>query len=206
MSSLGGNVPLNVQTLSGLWTGRPGWNWAGTGVPAPTPEFRLAGTVGLYTVLVLAPSWVTSMATLGGNSLKPWWAQIGPGGRPSIGPVSPGWTPSSAGFNGCWVVLAWAVGAGFSVVTGFRGRTSNRSIGCVNGWTPNSGLGGKPVGMFAAAKVLGANGLRPFFKMMVPAAVNSPSLTRSRREICPWDHAARISQRFRRACSASLSR
>src|SRR5919199_5207778 len=126
MSSLGGNVPLNVQTLSGLWTGRPGWNWAGTGVPAPTPEFRLAGTVGLYTVLVLAPSWVTSTATLGGNWAKPWWAQIGPGGRPSIGPVSPGWKPSSAGFSGCWVGFASAGGARIRLDTGVRRSPAKR--------------------------------------------------------------------------------
>src|SRR5918911_738121 len=185
MSSLGGNVPLNVQTLSGDWIGRPGWNWSGTVVPGPTPEFRLAGTVGSYTVLVLAPSSVTSTATRGGNWAKPWWAQIGPGGRPSIGPVSPALTPSNAVFKGCWVVLASAVGAGCRVETGLRGRTSNRSIGWVNGWTPNSGLGGRPVGMFESAKALLANGLRPFFTMMVPAAVNSPSLTKSRREIWP---------------------
>jgi hypothetical protein len=51
--------------------------------------------------------------------------------------------------------------------------------------TPNSGLGGRPVGILESARALPANGLRPFFKTMVPAAVNSPSLTRSRREICP---------------------
>src|SRR5919199_1925328 len=169
MSSLGGNVPLNVQTLSGDWIGRPGWNRSGTGVPAPTPEFRLAGTVGLYTVLVLAPSWVTSTATRGGNWANPWWAQIGPGGRPSIGPVSPGLTPSSAVFRSCWVVLASAVRAGLSVETGTRGSTSKRSIGCVNGWTPNSGLAGKPVGMFEFANALRANGVRPFFKMTAAA-------------------------------------
>jgi hypothetical protein len=32
---------------------------------------------------------------------------------------------------------------------------------------------------------LAAKGLKRFFKMMVPAAVKSPSLMRSRREICP---------------------
>ena len=37
---------------------------------------------------------------------------------------------------------------------------------------------------FREAKALRANGLRPFFSMMLPAAVNSPSLTRSRREMC----------------------
>jgi len=76
-------------------------------------------------------------------------------------------------------------------------------MGAVNGWTPNVGLGDKPVGM--PAKTLGANGLRPFFMMMVPAAVNNPHLTRSRRDICPVDHAFRISWRFLRAFSASLS-
>jgi hypothetical protein len=96
-----------------------------------------------------------------------------------------------------------AVGAGLSVETALRGNTSRRGIGWVKGWTPNSGLGGRPVGMFEpAAKTLGANGLRPFFKMMVPAAVKSPSLMRSRREIWPWDQAVRMSWRFLRAFSA----
>jgi len=94
-----------------------------------------------------------------------------------------GLTPSSAGFSTCWVVFASAVGAGLSVETAFRARRSRRGIGCVNGWTPNSGLAGKPVGMVESA--LAANGLSPLFKMMVPAAVKSPSLIRSRREICP---------------------
>src|SRR5207244_4248923 len=51
------------------------------------------------------------METWGANRVNSWCAQIGPGGRPSMGPVSPGVTPSSAGFNTCWVWLAWAVGA-----------------------------------------------------------------------------------------------
>jgi hypothetical protein len=43
--------------------------------------------------------------------------------------------------------LACSVGAGFSVETAFRGNTSKRGMGWVNGEAPNSGLGGKPVGM-----------------------------------------------------------
>src|SRR5438270_1603355 len=60
--------------------------------------------------------------------------------------------------------------------------------------------------MFTAARALRANGLRPFFKMMAPAAVNSPILMSSRRETCPCDKAAMISWRFLRAFSASRSR
>src|SRR5438094_3301590 len=110
------------------------------------PELRLAGTPGSYTVLTLAPSVETGTAIAGGNRVNSWCAQIGPGGRPSMGPVSPGVTPSSAGLNTCGVWLAWAVGAGFGVAIAFRGRTSQRGIGCVNAWTPNTGLRGKAVG------------------------------------------------------------
>src|SRR6266705_2313762 len=101
------------------------------------------------------------MAITGENRVNSWCAQIGPGGRPSIGPVSPGVTPSSAVFRGCWVVLACAVGAGVRNVNGFgfRGRTSKRGMGCVNAWTPNSGLLGKPVGMLAYALLI--NGFNP---------------------------------------------
>ena len=121
-----------------------------------------------------------------------------------MGPVSPAATPSSAGFRGCCVVLAWAVGAGLSVETALRGKTSNRGMGCVNGWTPNSGLDGAPVGMDAYA--LGANTLSPFVMTRVPAADMRPMRIRSRRETCPSQNALTISARFFRAFSASRSR
>src|SRR6266705_2840908 len=81
-------------------------------------------------------------------------------------------------------------------------------MGWVNGWTPNRGLRGNPVGMEeeSSAYALGANGLSPFLKAIAPPAVKSPILIRSRRETCPCDHAFRISARFRRAFSASLTR
>src|ERR1043166_2823051 len=124
-----------------------------------------------------------------------------------MGPVSPDRTPSNAVFRGCWVVLAWAVGAGLSAEIGLRGSTSKRGMACVNGWTPNSGLRGNPVGMEeSSAYALRTNGLNPFFNTIAPAAVNSPILNRSRRETCPCDPALRISARFLRAFSASLSR
>src|SRR3989442_14206257 len=124
-----------------------------------------------------------------------------------MGPVSLGLTPSNAVFRSCWVVLAWAVGAGLSTETAFRGRTSNRGIGCVNAWTPNRGLRGKQVGMEeSSAYALRANGLSPFCNTSVPAVVNSPILIRSRRETCPCDHAFRISARFLRAFTGSLTR
>ncbi|PYR08982.1 MAG: hypothetical protein DMG00_14450 [Acidobacteria bacterium] len=80
-----------------------------------------------------------------------WCAQIGPGGRPSIGPKP----PPSAGSTGFIVWFASAVGAGLRhdtrlstvPVTGFRFSTSKRGIGCVNGWQPNVGLGGMPAGI-----------------------------------------------------------
>src|SRR2546425_2778703 len=128
-----------------------------------------------------------------------------PSGRPSLGPVSPGRTPSSRGSRRCrWVSSTWAKGAGFSADTGLRGRTSKRGMGCVNAWPLNSGLRGQPVG--TAPYALGANGLRPFLKASAPPAVKSPILIRSRRETCPCDHAFRISARFLRAFSASLTR
>src|SRR5262249_28863939 len=100
----------------------------------------------------------------------------------------------------------WAVGAGLRAETGIRGKTSKRGIGCVNGWTPNSGLRGRPVGMEeSSAYALRANGLSPFFNTSAPAAVKSPNFIRSRRESRPCDHACRISARFRRAFSASLT-
>src|SRR3989454_4593463 len=124
-----------------------------------------------------------------------------------MGPVSPDLTPSNAGFRTCCVVLAWAVGAGLSAETGVRGKTSKRGMGCVNAWTPNSGLRGRPVGMEeSSAYALRANGLNPFCNTSAPDAVKSPILIRSRRETCPCDHAFRISARLRRAFSASLTR
>src|SRR5713226_8976712 len=123
-----------------------------------------------------------------------------------MGPVSPGRTPSNAVFRSCWVVLACAVGAGLSAETELRGRTSKRGMGCVNAWTPNSGLRGRPVGIEESAYALGAKGLSPFFNTSVPAVVKSPILIRSRRETCPCDHAFRISARFLRAFSASFTR
>src|SRR5712671_1126681 len=144
------------------------------------------------------------MEIAGGNRVNSWWAQIGPGGRPSMGPVSPGLTPSNAGFKGCWVVLACAVGAGLSAETGFRGSTSKRGMGWVKAWTPKSGLRGAPVGIDAYA--LFANGLKPLVRTKVPAADMSPILIRSRRETCPWESAFTISARFLRAFSASRTR
>src|SRR5262245_50098130 len=124
-----------------------------------------------------------------------------------MGPVSPGFTPSNAGFRSCCVVLAWTVGAGLSADTGVRGRTSKRGMGCVNAWTPNSGLRGSPVGMEeSSAYALCANGLSPRFSTIAPAAVKSPSVMSSRRVKRPCDQASRISRRFRRAFSASFTR
>jgi hypothetical protein len=54
----------------------------------------------------------------------------------------------------------------------------------VNGWIPNSGLGGAPVGIPSAYTLL-AKGLSPLIGNSNPPAVISPHLTRSRREICP---------------------
>src|SRR6266568_4544857 len=86
-----------------------------------------------------------------------------------MGPVSPATTPSSAVLSNCWVVLAWTVGAGFSVETALRARTSKRGMACVNGWTPNSGLGGRPVGMVEPnAYALLTKGLRPLFATIAP--------------------------------------
>ena len=142
------------------------------------------------------------MAITGGSWLNCWCAQIGPGGRPSIGPVP----PPSAGSTGCCVVFAWAVGAGFKTETGFRGNTSKRGIACEKAVAVNSGLGGSPVGMLESANALRANGLRPLIGISRPADVNNPILIRSRRETCPWECAWMISHRFLRACSASRKR
>src|SRR6185369_3495661 len=142
------------------------------------------------------------MAITGGSWVNCWCAQIGPGGRTSIGPVP----PPRAGSTGCCVVFAWAVGAGFKTETGLRGNTSKRGIGVENAATPNNGLGGRPVGMLESANALRANGLRPLIGISRPALVNNPILIRSRRETCPWECAWIISQRFLRACSASRKR
>src|SRR5258705_1330568 len=101
MTSFGGIVPLKVQTEFGFCVGRPGWNLSGIGVAGLIPELKFEATCGLYTVLVFAPSCDALTATFGGWVANPWWAQIGPPGRPSIGPVSPATTPGSAGFSGC---------------------------------------------------------------------------------------------------------
>src|SRR3954462_6590514 len=124
------------------------------------------------------------MATLGANCGSPnfWCAQMDPGGLPSMGPLSPGSTPGSAGSHSCWVVFASAVGAGSSVATAFRYRRSNRGIGVVNGCTPNSGLGGAPVGTWPYALL--AYGLRPLVRTRVPAAVKRPLRTSDPREPC----------------------
>ena len=142
------------------------------------------------------------MAIWGGSWVNCWCAQIGPGGRPSIGPVP----PPSAGSTGCGVVFAWAVGAGVKTETGCRGNTSKRGIGVENGCTPNNGLGGSPVGMLESANALRAKGLSPLIGTIRPAPVNRPILINSRRETCPWECALMISQRFFRAFSASRSR
>src|SRR5882672_1802184 len=171
------------------------------------PELNCDATCGLYTVLVFAPSCVAVTAIFGGLVVNPWCAQIGPPGRPSIGPVSPGATPSSAWLRVCWVRLACAVGDGLRNVKGFglRARTSKRGIGVEKSCTPNSGLGGRPVGTLSAY-ALRTNGLRPCFATSTPPMLKTPHLSKSRREICPCDQAFRISQRFFRACSASLRR
>src|SRR3954467_7098466 len=117
-----------------------------------------------------------------------------------MGPVPP---PSSAG-TGCGVVFASFVGAGLSVATALRGSTSKRGIGCVNGCTPNNGLGGAPVGI--AAYALFAKGLKPLIGNRSPPAEITPHLIKSRRETCPQEYAWTISRRFFRAFSASLSR
>src|SRR5262249_46165000 len=185
----------------------PGWNLSGIGCVGSMPELNCEATCGLYTVLVFAPSCVTSIAIFGGKSVNPWCAQIGPPGRPSMGPVSPACTPSSAGFSGCWVRLACAVGDGLGKGNGFglRASTSKRGIGVEKSWTPNRGLDGRPVGI-ESAYALRTNGLRPCFATSTPPAVNKPHLSRSRRETCPCDQALRISQRFLRARSASSIR
>src|SRR5262249_40400494 len=58
----------------------------------------------------------------------------------------------------------------------------------------------------SSAYALCANGLSPFLSTIVPAAVKTPSFIIPRRESRPCDHACRISARFRRAFSASLTR
>src|SRR5216683_912362 len=156
MTSLGGSVPLNVHIASGPWSGRPGWKRGWKGSAGLMLEFRLGGTPGLYVLLTLAPSCETSTAIWGGKRVNSWCAQMGPGGRPSMGPVP----PPSAGSTVCWVVLACAIGAGTSVETAFRGNTSKRGIGCENFVIPNVGLAGRPVGTLSAT-ASGANAHSP---------------------------------------------
>ena len=153
-------------------------------------------------VLVLAPSTEASTAIAGGRRPNCWCAQIGPGGRPSIGPVP----PPSAGSTGCCVVFAWAVGAGVRAATGIRGNTSKRGIAVEKAAVLKSGLGGSPVGMFELANALRANGLRPPIGSSRPVDVNNPILIRSRRETCPWEFDLIMSHRSLRACSASRKR
>src|SRR5207249_4300403 len=103
--------------------------------------------------------------------------------------------------------LAAAVGLGFrNPGSRCRGRTSKRYRGCENGWTPNSGLGGAPVGIPSDPKALLAKGLKPWIGAHRPPAVIRPHLTRSRLVTWPWDQAWIISAQFWRACSASRSR
>ena len=87
----------------------------------------------------------------------------------------------------------------------FRGSTSNRPMGCVNGRTPNIGLGGAPVGMVESTWAE-AYGLNPRIGASRPALVKSPIFKRSRRESWPWDNPLTISNRFFLAFSASRSR
>jgi hypothetical protein len=82
--------------------------------------------------------------------------------------------------------------------------TTARGIRVWNFFAPNRGLRGVPVG--TAAKALVAKGLSPFLLASNPPAVKSPHLKRSRREMSPWDRAFTISNRFRRAASASARR
>src|SRR5215470_6823056 len=60
--------------------------------------------------------------------------------------------------------------------------------------------------MLLSANALGANGLSPCFSASAPVTVKIPHLYRSRRVICPSERALRISWRFLRAFSASLTR
>src|SRR5258708_17525568 len=112
---------------------------------------------------------------------------------------------------GGWVVLACAVGAGFRDETEFRGRTSKRGMGWVNGRTPNNGLAGNPVGMpgielVEIAWALPTNGFKPCFKASAPAPAESPNFRRSRRVIRRCKRALAISRRFLGLVSAFLSR
>ena len=179
--------------------GNPGWNFSGIFAVGSMPLFRLEAT-----------SWVVSGIS-GGSSLGhlkcDLWrklretliAQMSPGGRPSIGPVSPLLPPTNAGLSDCWVVLAAAVGVGVNDDIGLRGTTSNRGIGVVNACTPKSGLGGIPVGMLLdvpppevppplpPSLAYATNGLRPPIGAMRPVPVIRPHLIRSRRETVPCE-------------------
>src|SRR6267154_3978545 len=108
MTSFGGSVPLKVHIASGPWSGRLGWKRGGKGAAGLMLEFRLGGTPGLYVLLTFAPSMVTSIDSAGGNRVNSWCAQMGPGGRPSIGPKP----PPRAGSTGCCVWFDSAVGGG----------------------------------------------------------------------------------------------
>src|SRR5438270_7677900 len=108
MSSLGGIVPLNVHTEFSFCVGMPGWNFSGRGADGLMPEFRLGATPGLYDMLgPLFPICDTSTATCGGTLSQPWCAHIGPGGRPSIGPLP----PPRIGSTACSVWFDSRVGA-----------------------------------------------------------------------------------------------
>src|SRR5262249_37229153 len=129
-----------------------------------------------------------------------------------MGPVNPVCPPTNAGSSGCCVWLAWAVGAGVRNVNGFglRAITSKRGIAVEKGCTPNSGLGGAPVGMLLpgplAAWALVTKGLRPWIGARAPPAVIRPHLTNSRRVTFPCEKALTISARLLRAFPASLIR
>src|SRR5471030_1033817 len=125
-------------------------------------------------LLTVAPCMLTSTATLGGKSDQPWWAQRGPGGRPSMGPVP----VPSAGSKACCVWFDCSAAAGISVEGSLRSSTSKRGIGWVNFWIPNMGLGpAAPVGMLGApppppplARAPGANeAIAPMMTSAPPA-------------------------------------
>src|SRR5262249_8850398 len=84
-----------------------------------------------------------------------------------------------------------------------------------NGCTPNSGLGGAPVGIPLPTlpeldplcpNALLTKGFRPWMGASRPPLVIRPHLTRSRRETLPCEYALTISALFFRAFSASRSR
>src|ERR1051325_2241619 len=102
-----------------------------------------------------------------------------------MGPVNPVWPPTSAGFTGCWVWLASAVGTGLSELSGLREITSKRGMGVVNACTPKRGLAGIPVGMLLDVPpplppleppepplAYATKGLNPLTGAITPAVVN----------------------------------